>query len=287
LLKGEGSLLNKKILSRHSYGVIPSIKSNEKFVVVVHRDIFKDEIIALLVDKFHLEKQILIIDLPLLKEKNLDSSIIRLKPKHFKRQLFFGGKPAYIDEKVYGFLVREALFNQVVLLQNVLQHHDSTFINDELTITTMNRFNLDVMNFVNFMMNKLSKDIKPIYQLKIFIHGIYSVMLFGGLGSEQIGILDVVIWKQYINKDDPSKSTYFAYPLHNNKPEEGIIHQYFSINVNNRTRYVDISNGKRISHMRISHPVYNYQTKQITYVLDKNTVNQLSDAIVKYYSKTN
>jgi hypothetical protein len=280
-------MLNNLVKSRFVYYIKLEKDGPEKIAVIIHKHIFTNEITVLVLNEFsHNHDKITIIE-PKLIAKKIDNNIQTIKLNQIKRPVFFSGKAAYIDEKVFQFLTKETLFSQVSIFEKFLDEHYQEFADDEIALITINQYNLDVINFVSYLMNKLRKKPNPIKKLEVFIHGIYSVFLTGGIGSEKLGLVDVVIWKQYINKDDPEKSTYYAYPISHKKPTEDLIHQFCFLMVNQKPVYVDVSNGRRISHLRISHPFYNSTTKQLTYVLDKLSVQKLSEKIIQYYAKNN
>lgn len=111
---------------------------------------------------------------------------------------------------------------------------------------------------------------------------IYYAYYGTNIGSEINKLRPVLIWKQHVNPNNPMDNSYFVFPLSSKKGKKKFPY-HIELEVNGCKDYVRINDGRRISILRIEKPLKDINTGK-TFVVEQNKINEIKDAIKKYFS---
>ena len=111
---------------------------------------------------------------------------------------------------------------------------------------------------------------------------VYFAYCGTNIGSEIDKLRPVLIWKQHVNKNNSADNSYFVFPISSKKAKKKYCYN-IEIMINGKKNYIRINDGRRISIRRIFKPLIDNTTGK-TYVLGQDKIDEVKDAIKKYFS---
>jgi hypothetical protein len=268
------------------YQVIhPNDEKKSIYAVLVNLEISEPYALMIPVYQFSREGKRLIISIPDLLSKKLEKEFFRIPTDDILRTIYFQGETISLSQDDLNFVSKEALYYVVGSFNQQMIAHRDQLTDDEIALESLAQFNRDAINMFEWLSQRIFQpQQEPSKKMEIFQYGLYRVFLFGEIGSEKSGVVDVVVWQKYVNHQLADKSTFFCFPIsYEAEPQQN--HRKIPILINRKQAWVNIAQGRRISFLRFDHPIYDQQLRKPTLVLSKADIQDINAAFISHYAK--
>ena len=209
--------------------------------------------------------------------------LLIVHPSTIIGELYIAGAVAEVEASLFQLLINnicisllENYSKSMTLISN--RNYDSA--NDILFDITFPEKMLRLLSW-----NEKKKELKfeRINFLKnVFKYNIYFAYLGCNIGCEIEKLRPVLIWKEHINKENPSDNSYFVFPITSKIPKKRYYYNV-ELDINGEKNLVKINDGKRISTKRIIKPLRDNSTQK-TIKIEEHKIQEIKEAINKYFS---